>query len=264
MTRVPYDDFSEIYDVWVETAHLDDVPFMVDAYRAARGPVVELGIGDGRIAIEAARHGVKVIGVDSSRRMLERCRRRADAAGVAGAIELLHADMEDFRLATPAALVAIPFRSFLHKIALEDKLRTLRHIRGQLAPGGRLVFDAFVFDPESAQRLAAPQIRAEYRDARSHRDVVLWMATRYDRERQSIRIITWADELDREGIVVRRKYRRLPFSWLDPDQARGLLVEAGFEIESVCQDYAGTPLGPGARLHIWTARRPDSRDSLSA
>jgi SAM-dependent methyltransferase len=179
-------------------------------------------------------------------------------------LELIRADMEEFTLSEPAALITIPFRSFLHKISMEDKLRTLRHLHEQLRPGGRLIFDAFVYNPESAQRFGSPHLRAEYRDEKTHRDVLLWAATRYDEDQQAIRIVSWTDELDREGVVVRRKYRRLDFSWLDPEQARSLLLDAGFEVEAVYQDYEKTPFAPGAGLHIWVARKPGEGSNPAA
>ena len=51
-----YDAFSEIYAVWTSTAPSaqQNLGFYVDAYLRAEGPVVELGVGDGRIAVEAA------------------------------------------------------------------------------------------------------------------------------------------------------------------------------------------------------------------
>ena len=48
----------------------------------AGGPVVELAVGTGRIAVPTAAAGIRVIGVDSSPGMLEVCRQRAELAGV--------------------------------------------------------------------------------------------------------------------------------------------------------------------------------------
>ena len=64
-----YDRIAAIYDPWSRSV-TEDVAFYVDHALAAGGPVVELAVGTGRIAIQIARAGVTVIGVDSSPGML--------------------------------------------------------------------------------------------------------------------------------------------------------------------------------------------------
>ena len=51
-----YDRFADIYQVWTDTAASTpaNLSFYVDAYVSEPGPVVELGVGDGRIAVAAA------------------------------------------------------------------------------------------------------------------------------------------------------------------------------------------------------------------
>lgn len=194
---------------------------------------------------------------DSLAKMLELCRARAGAAGVAGRVTLIQADFRDFALPEPAALIAVPFRTIGHLVTRADRLAGLRHIHGQLRRGGRLIFDAFVFDPEAARANAAPPLRAEYRDPTTDRDVLLWVMARLDLEARTVRIITWTDELDGGRDLVRRRYRRLSFSWLEPDDARALLLEAGFEIEAVHGDFDRRPFDSAAsREQIWVARRP--------
>ena len=104
-----YDRFADIYDIWTETAPAaqSNRGFYVEAYLAAGGPVVELGVGDGRIAVEAAARGCRVIGVDVSPVMLRRCRKRAEEAGVGDRIELLESDFRTFRLDDAAAPAAV-------------------------------------------------------------------------------------------------------------------------------------------------------------
>jgi ubiquinone/menaquinone biosynthesis C-methylase UbiE len=147
-----YDTFASIYDVWTATAPAAEcnLPFYVEACRKAQGLVIELGVGDGRIAVEVAEAGKPITGVDSSSEMLHRCRARAQAAGVLNRLTLIHADFRDFTLPQPAELITIPFHTIGHLVTMEDKRAGLRHIYRQLAPGGRLIFDHFVFDPEAA------------------------------------------------------------------------------------------------------------------
>jgi SAM-dependent methyltransferase len=256
--RVEYDGFADIYDAWVRQAPIAERnrPFYVEEYLKTPGPVVELGIGNGRIAIEAARHGKPVIGVDSSTEMLARCRERAEAAGVAHRLTLQQADFRDFSLPEPAHQIAIPFHTIGHLVTIEDKRTALRRIHSQLIPGGRLVFDHFIFNPEGARRHQSPSLRAEYTDAATGRDVLLWSITSYDFAAQTMRMITWTDELDQEGVVIRRRYRRLSFSWIEPEQTRALLSETGFEVEALYGDFDRSPFEPGSPEQIWVARRP--------
>ena len=77
-----YDAIAALYDPWSRSV-TEDVDFYVAEARKAGGPVVELGVGTGRIAVPTARAGIPLIGVDSSQRMLDICRARAEEAGVA-------------------------------------------------------------------------------------------------------------------------------------------------------------------------------------
>jgi len=254
-----YDAFADIYDIWTTTAPVTarNLPFYVDACRETPGLVAELGVGDGRIAVEVAKTGKPIVGVDSSTEMLHRCRARAQAAAVLDKLKLVHADFRDFNLPQPAELITIPFHSIGHLVTMDDKREGLRHIYGQLAPGGRLIFDHFVFDLEAARsRYSVASLRAEYINPETGRDTLLWVTSRYEPEPQRIRIIAWTDEIDGVGVLVRRQYRRLSFSWLEPGQTRALLEETGFEIEALYGDFDRSPFGDGSPEQIWVARRP--------
>src|SRR5438874_3969567 len=59
----PYDAIARLYDPWSHSV-TEDVGFYVEEAVAAGGPVVELGVGTGRIAVPVAAAGVRVIGVE--------------------------------------------------------------------------------------------------------------------------------------------------------------------------------------------------------
>ncbi len=78
----PYAGFAAIYERW-SAPMTEDVAFSVDLAREADGPIVELAVGTGRVAIPVASTiGRRVIGIDMSSSMLEIARERAAAAGV--------------------------------------------------------------------------------------------------------------------------------------------------------------------------------------
>src|SRR4051795_10340467 len=92
--------FAVVYDEWA--AHMtEDVPFYVELAREAEGPLVELAVGNGRVAIPVAREtGRRVLGIDSSPAMLALARANSEAAGVE--LDLREGDMRDLALDEPA------------------------------------------------------------------------------------------------------------------------------------------------------------------
>src|SRR5262249_9316806 len=121
-----------------------DVPFYVDLARGADGPVVELAVGNGRVAVPVAQAtGRPVIGIDPSPAMLEQARVRAAGAGVT--LVLHEGDMRDFALDEPAALIYCPFRALLHLPTWADRRRTFERVATALLPGGRFAWNAFAF-----------------------------------------------------------------------------------------------------------------------
>lgn len=261
MPTMDYERFADIYGVWTATADSAsaNLGFYVDAYLAALGPVVELGVGDGRIAVEAAVRGGKIIGVDLSPAMLRLCRERADRADVTDRLTLLQADFRSFTLAEPAALIALPYHSLGHLPSINDKRDALRHIYAQLRPGGCFVFDDFLMTPERLGRMRSVQLRAEYQSA-DGRDVLLWVTSLVNEAEQSMLVVTWEDELDTEGTLQHRRYRKLHLSWLEPAQARQLLLDTGFTVDTCFGDFARTPFdASSAQEQVWIARKGTGR-----
>ncbi len=181
-----YDPFAEIYDEWSQ--HMtEDVAFYVDLAREAEGPIVELAVGNGRVAIPVAREtGRKVIGIDLSPAMLAQARERADAEGVD--LELRQGDMRDFELEEPAGLIYSPFRSLLHMPNWQDRRRVFERVAAALRPGGRFAWNAFVFDPLIAARFSEEGVRQHAENSR------IWERTEYDPTDSRIDITAWVGQ----------------------------------------------------------------------
>src|SRR5215468_9451121 len=145
------ESFADRYEEW-SAPMTADVPFYVDLARRADGPLVELAVGNGRVAVPVAQAtGRPVIGIDTSPAMLEQARARAAAAGVT--LVLHEGDMRDLALDEPAALIYCPFRALLHLPTWADRRRTFERIAASLRPGGRFAWNAFAFDHRVAVSL---------------------------------------------------------------------------------------------------------------
>jgi SAM-dependent methyltransferase len=135
-----YDRIARLYDPW-SVSVVEDVSFYLARARNSGGPVVELGVGTGRVAIPLAADGIEVIGVDSSEGMLAVARERAALAGVE--VDLRYGDLRDPPVEGPVPLVVAPFRSLLHMETEADRIAAVRAVYRLLEPGGRFVFDVF-------------------------------------------------------------------------------------------------------------------------
>lgn len=124
-----------------------DVPFVPTDQRVVRamlrlaavdaGDVVyDLGSGDGRIVVAAARdHGAQAVGVEIDRERVERAEAYADRAGVAHRVSFIEYDLyhADF---SPATVVTL---YLLHSVNMDLRPRLLEELR----PGTRVVSHAF-------------------------------------------------------------------------------------------------------------------------
>ena len=126
-----YDRIARLYDPW-SVSVVEDVSFYIERARRSGGPVVELGVGTGRIAIPLAADGVEVIGVDSSEGMLAVARERAALAGVE--VDLRFGDLRDPPVEGPVPLVLAPFRSLLHMETGADRTAAVRAVHQLLPP----------------------------------------------------------------------------------------------------------------------------------
>ena len=134
------EEFARGYDEWTAGV-TDDIDFYVGLAVEAAGPVVELAIGSGRVAVPIAlATGRPVLGVDTSPSMLEQARRRADQAGVELILRL--DDMVELELDEPAALVICPFRALLHVPTWAARRRLFERVAASLRPGGRFAWNA--------------------------------------------------------------------------------------------------------------------------
>jgi SAM-dependent methyltransferase len=144
----------------------DDVAFYQRIARALGGPVLEYGIGNGRIAIPIAKSGIDVVGVDLSKPMLESLEQRLDSEppGVRRRVRAIHGDMCRVDLRRRFPLVIAPFNAILHLYRRTELEQFFSRVKRHLMPRGRFVFDYST--PQAAdlcrdprRRYAAPRLR---------------------------------------------------------------------------------------------------------
>ena len=159
-----YDD--PLYYTKTYKDRTQDVDYYVKLARRLKGPVLEYGIGNGRVALPIARAGVEVMGVDLSQPMLDSLDSllKSSPKQVRARVRSRQGDMRELRLRERFPLVIAPFNCVLHLYDRPDMEAFLARVREHLAPGGRFVFDFSVpqgddlsRDPDKA--FGAPRIK---------------------------------------------------------------------------------------------------------
>ena len=225
---------ADLYDADYEALRTPsgDVDFYVEEARNAGGPVVEFGCGTGRVLVPTAEAGVEITGVDSSRDMLDKARENLNGRGVTAELRL--GDMLEHVVGKKFSLVTIPFRSLAHIIETEDHIRLFRNMRRHLAPGGRLVFDHFQFNPKFLG--SSGQERLEMDREEDGRRIRRYGTSRPDLSTQVSDIfLRWEIE-DAEGRIERRECR-FRMRWFYRFEVEHLLARCGLGIETIYGNF---------------------------
>ncbi|MBV8258142.1 MAG: class I SAM-dependent methyltransferase [Actinobacteria bacterium] len=232
-----YDPIATLYDPW-STSVVEDISFYVEEALASGGPVVELGVGTGRIAIPTAMAGVHVIGVDSSQGMLDVCAKHARDAGIADRLDLRLGDLRRPPVDERVTLVTCPFRAFLHLRDDEERLEALRAARALLRPRGRLIFDVFAPSREDIEETDGRWIE---------REPGIFERADWDLREQTLTLSVRGPQGE----------SRMTLWWLEPPRWHALLVEAGFEVEA-CYSWFDRRPYDGGEDTVWIGRRNES------
>jgi SAM-dependent methyltransferase len=231
-----YDRIAAIYDPWSRSV-TEDVEFYVEQALAAGGPVVELAVGTGRIAIPVAAAGIDVIGVDSSPAMLELARAAAEEAGVSDRVDLRLGDLREPPVPERVPLVICPFRSLLHMETEDEKLRALRAARALLEPGGSFVFDVFTPSREDIEETDGRWLE---------REPGIFERADWDEGARTLSLSVRADD----GSAT-----TFGLHWLSAAEWLRLLDDARLEVEAVHGWFDGRPQDGEEDLVFVTRRR---------
>lgn len=136
----------------------EDVRFYVARVRSELGkrpkPVLELGVGTGRVALALAREGIPVVGVDAMQPMLDRFAERLEREpkSVRSKVTLVRGDLERVDLGETFRVVTAPFHVLNHCYSREQMADALGTVRRHLTGRGRFLFDVRVPNPDELRR----------------------------------------------------------------------------------------------------------------
>ena len=228
----------------------DDVRFYVEEARRAKGPVLELGAGTGRVALAVAESAIEIVAVEPVRAMRAHAKKKQSALPTDARrnLTLRAGDMRSVRLRRRFPLVIAPFNVFMHLYTRRDVERALSTVRQHLAPGGRFIFDvsmpdlrAMVRDPGKLYR--APAVT----HPESKRRYDYFEAFRYDALRQ-VQLVSMVFQ-SQEDL---QDLRSLPLSQRQffPEELVDLLYYNGFDVSARYGSFEREPLSDDSDSQI--------------
>ena len=234
--------FADVYDAWYHG--ISDVDATVDELLAlaGHGPVLELGVGTGRLAVplaEAGRaSGVRVVGVDASEPMLARLAERDTARLVHTVLGDMVADLPP----GPFSLAFVAYNTLFNLLGDGAQAACFAAVAARLAPGGRFVVECFVPDdpPRHGDDVSVRSMTA---------DQVVLSVIRHDPERQAA-AGQFVELTEAAGVRLR------PWSirYATPAQLDAMAVGAGFEIEHRWEAFGRLPFDDDSPRHVTVYR----------
>lgn len=239
------DRFADVYDDWY--AGVTDAEACADRVativaEVGGGPVLELGVGSGRLALPLAARGLEVHGLDASGAMLERLRRKPGGDAVITTL----GDMAAIPIVEPPpfAVVLIAFNTLFNLPTETAQRRCLTRVAEVLAPHGRLVVEAFVPRddlPAVAERSVTPRHLTA--------DEVVLTVSQHDPVAQTI--TGQHVQLTEAGTRLRPWHLR----YLTPVQLDELAATAGLALVERTAGWRGEPFGPDREVHVSVYRK---------
>jgi SAM-dependent methyltransferase len=230
--------WAENYDEWHAGMMDDDGAVAKLAELAGDGPLLEFGVGTGRLAVPLAEKGHDVVGVDVSEDMLAQLTKKT------GAVTTIVGDMTTVRVDREFTVAFIAFNSILVLPTQEDQVRLFRNAAAHLGSGGRFVLETMVVVG------AKPGDKGSFRVARIENDRLTVVAGMIDPVTQ-FHTGMWA-VLEPAGT----KFYPIHGRGVTHHEMDLMAQLAGLELEHRWGDWKEAPFTGSSTAHISIYRKP--------
>ncbi len=244
------DYFARFYDViYHHSRDGIDNKFYLDKISGTHGKVLEIGVGTGRLFIDALTSGADICGIDISRPMLDVLKKKLKPDQYK---RISLQNIIDFRFENKFDLIIAPFRMFMHLIEKKDQITALNNVYSHLNRGGEFIFDAFV--PDLTQLIKGidnmTDYDGEYEPGKRVKRIV---TTRPDLINQVINI-TFRFEWNEDDSFHQKEWET-PLRFFFRYELEHLLERSKFDDYQITGDFYGNELNQDSREFIMICRK---------
>lgn len=243
-----FDKFAKVYDR-IFGSYKGDVEFYKREAAKAKGKVLEIGCGTGRIYLELLKEGVDIYGIDISREMLKVLKEKAKRLGLKPKVR--RADMKKFKYPFRFSLIIIPFRSFLHNLTTQDQIKALENIRKHLSKRGKLILNFFLPHPEVILKEFGREIREGVVKTDTGKKLTIISRSRFINEADQLVEVTKILK-DRNRVVWKGGFK---IAFIYKREFELLLRVAGFRKWKVYGGFNYEPLTSFGQEMVWIIER---------
>lgn len=249
MNEKHYGRIADIYDVFVRGDF--DIPFFLQETKKAKGSVLELMAGTGRVSLPLAEAGIDLVCVDFSAEMLDLLRQKLDKQGMKA--ELKQADVTAMDLGREFELIILPFHAFPEITGREKQVQALKRIKAHLSEGG--IFICTLHNPPVRKQSIDNHNRLAGRFPTDSGEMFVWLHQRFVGNDGLVEVLEFFEFYNDEGVMTSKLFSELQFHLLEKADFEGMLAEAGFEFVGLYGDYSYSPFDESkSPVMVWVLR----------
>lgn len=230
-----YAILSQFYDLEYSVFDADLEMYRQFAERA-RGPILELGCGTGRVLEALVEIDQPITGIDYSESMLDIARERLPDRVDIVAQDMRFLDGDTPLPNAPFSFVLSAINTFLHLSDVQSQLATLRGVKSVTAPGGTMLLDVFVPDPAYLVSMNGSVNLEFHHQFPDGKRLDKWVARTHDLAGQLIETTVYFDITSEDGSV-QRLVDHYNTRYIHLYELEHLLNRAGWDLVSLYGGY---------------------------
>jgi ubiquinone/menaquinone biosynthesis C-methylase UbiE len=247
-----FEKIAKVYDVFSKGVP-GDQKFYLEEAKKAKGKVLEIAVGTGRIFLELIKNNIDAYGFDISDAMISVLKEKAKAQKLDISDRILKQDMRSFKYKEKFDLIIIPYRAFLHNETIEDQMATLKSCYNHLNPGGRLILNFFYFNPIFvAERMKNKNERAIIK--KKNYQLKIFTETIYEFKNQLINV-QFSFEEKGKGRPVKKYKDNFILNWIGKREFEHLAQRSGFNVENLFGGFERKPFEKVTDEMVWVLEK---------